>query len=221
MVAAGRGRRMGGRPKQFRPLDGRPALCWSARTLCRTLAGPVAVVVREQRLEEAREAIEACVPGVGDRIRLVVGGARRRDSVAAGLEAVSGAGAVLVHDAARPFASEALVGRVARRAAEGRAVIPVLPIRDTLKEIEGDRVVRTVDRDRFAVAQTPQGFPLELLRRAHEATDEDATDDAELCERAGVPVGWIEGEPLNRKLTDPEDWEWAEAAIASGRVRWR
>jgi 2-C-methyl-D-erythritol 4-phosphate cytidylyltransferase len=96
-----------------------------------------------------------------------------------------------------------------------------LPIHDTLKEIDGDRVVTTRDRSRFVVAQTPQGFPLAVLSQAHdEAESPEATDDAELCERLGIPVTWIHGEDLNRKLTDPDDWAWAERTLAHSDVRW-
>lgn len=211
---------MAGAAKQFRPLDGRPLLCWGARALVQALAGPIAVVVPAERVEEGERALRTHLPEAADRLVLVAGGPRRRDSVRAGLERLAGAGTVLVHDAARPFASRGLVERVGRRARADRAVVPALPIRDTLKEVEGDRVLGTVDRDRFVAAQTPQGFPYDLLVAAHEASAEEATDDAALCERSGVPVTWIPGEALNRKLTDPEDWEWAEGVVASGVVRW-
>ncbi|MGH7573199.1 MAG: IspD/TarI family cytidylyltransferase, partial [Gemmatimonadota bacterium] len=100
-------------------------------------------------------------------------------------------------------------------------VIPAMPIHDTLKAIEGDRVVGTHDRRRFVAAQTPQGFPWSVLLQAHDdATPPEATDDAELCERLGIPVTWMAGEILNRKLTDPDDWLWAERTITEGRIRW-
>jgi 2-C-methyl-D-erythritol 4-phosphate cytidylyltransferase/2-C-methyl-D-erythritol 2,4-cyclodiphosphate synthase len=128
---------------------------------------------------------------------------------------------VLVHDASRPFASRGLCERIARRAAAGRAILPALPIHDTLKEVAGERVVGTRDRTRFVAAQTPQGFPQTILSRAHqEAGPEEATDDAELCERLGYAVSWLPGEALNRKLTEPADWAWAERTIADGGVRW-
>jgi 2-C-methyl-D-erythritol 4-phosphate cytidylyltransferase len=127
---------------------------------------------------------------------------------------------MLVHDAARPFASRGLVERVASRAAAGRAVVPGLAVQDTLKEIDGERVVATHDRSRFIAAQTPQGFPRSLLREALAATGGDATDCAALCERLGAPVSWVAGEPLNRKITDADDWSWAERVIESGWIRW-
>lgn len=212
---------MGGEPKQFRRLGGRPTLCWAARGLAEALGGPIAVVVSRERVEEAERALATHLPELADRTRIAVGGDRRRDSVWSGLEALTGEGTVLIHDASRPFASPGLVERVAWRAKEGRAVVPALPVRDTLKEIDGEGVVRTLARERVVAAQTPQGFPRNVLREAHEASDEDAPDDAALCERLGIPVTWVRGEALNRKLTDPEDWDWAEVVIASGRLRWR
>lgn len=140
----------------------------------------------------------------------------------AGLEVLPGDGAVLVHDAVRPFASHALVERVGREAASGRIVVPALAPTDTLKRVDGDRVVETIDRRSVVAVQTPQGFPLALLRAAHEAwpDDEEATDDAAECERHGAPLTWLPGEALNRKLTGADDWWWAEWLVESGRVRW-
>lgn len=212
---------MGDEAKQFRLLDGRPMMCWAARPLVEALAGPLVVVLPPERLEEGTDHLRAHLPWAASRIRVTAGGARRQDSVRAGLEILPGVKTVLVHDAARPFASRGLCERVAHRAAAGRAVIPALPIHDTLKEVAGDRVVGTRDRSRFVGAQTPQGFPRSVLRGAHEeAEPPEATDDAELCERLGIPVTWIPGESLNRKLTDPGDWAWAERIIAAGGVRW-
>jgi 2-C-methyl-D-erythritol 4-phosphate cytidylyltransferase len=213
---------MGGEPKQFRSLDGRPTVCWAARALLGALAGPVVVVLPGDALDLGEALLHGHLGDDASRVLVTAGGARRRDSVAAGLALIEEARTVLVHDAARPFASCGLVERVGRRAAQGRAVIPALPIHDTLKEIDGDRITATRDRERFVLAQTPQGFPTEVLERAHTKSDSgEATDDAWLCESLGVPVFWIEGEPLNSKLTATADWEWAEEMIDRGHVRWR
>lgn len=213
---------MGGEPKQFRLLDGRPTVCWAARALLEALAGPVIVVLPEESAHEGEGLLRGHLQEAADRIRITAGGTRRQDSVKRGLDALAGAATVLVHDAARPFATAGLVERVARRAAAGRAVVPAVPIHDTLKEIDGPRIIRTHDRHRFVAAQTPQGFPIELLFRAHdEAGEGEATDDACLCEAAGIPVVWIPGERMNRKLTDSDDWAWAEEAVAAGRLRWQ
>lgn len=222
MVAGGRGSRLGGETKQYRELGGRPILCWAARSLLAALAGPVVVVLPEDGLEEGETLLRLHLGGDADRVRVTAGGPRRQDSVREGLGALGEAVTVLVHDAARPFASPSLVERVGRHAAAGRAVVPALTPVDTLKRVDEDRVIETVDRARLIAAQTPQGFPLALLRDAHAAWTEagEATDDAAVCERFGAPVTWIPGEALNRKLTDAEDWWWAERLVESGRVRW-
>lgn len=228
LVAAGKGRRMGGEPKQFRLLDGRPTMCWATRPLLEALAGPLVVVLPSHALAKGEELLHAHLGSVDDRLRVVAGGRRRQDSMRAGLDALSaesgpGGGpvaTVLVHDAVRPFASRGLVERVARLAVGGHAVVPAIAVADTLKEVDGDRVVRTYDRSRFVAAQTPQGFPYALLTRACAAAGGEATDCASLCERMGAPVTWIPGESLNRKLTEPEDWVWAERVIGAGWIRW-
>jgi 2-C-methyl-D-erythritol 4-phosphate cytidylyltransferase/2-C-methyl-D-erythritol 2,4-cyclodiphosphate synthase len=222
VVAGGRGERLGGEPKQFRPLGGRPVVCWATRALLTSLSGPVVVVLPRSAMDEGEALLAAHLPESAERLRYAAGGARRQDSVRAGLELLPSDGAVLVHDAVRPFASHSLVERVAREAVSGRIVVPALAPPDTLKRVDGERVVETIDRRSLVAVQTPQGFPLGLLRVAHAAwkDDEEATDDAAVCERHGAPVAWLPGETLNRKLTGADDWWWAERLIESGRVRW-
>ena len=101
-------------------------------------------------------------------------------------------------------------------------MVPGVSPADTLKRVTGDRVIETLDRSKLIAVQTPQGFPLALLADAHAAwpADEEATDDAAICERHGAPVAWIPGEAKNRKLTTADDWSWAEGVIESGEVRW-
>lgn len=221
-MAAGRGERLGGEPKQFRPLAGKPVVCWAANALLTSLSGPVVVVLPPGGLEQSEALLLTHLPGFAGRLKVVGGGARRQDSVRAGLEAISREGVVLVHDAVRPFATRALVERVARAAAAGQVVIPALPPADTLKRVDGDRIVETLERDSLVAAQTPQGFPPGVLAAAHAAWPdaEEATDDAAVCERHGSTVSWIPGEPLNRKLTAADDWWWAERVVESGRARW-
>ena len=119
-------------------------------------------------------------------------------------------------------AAPPLAARVAGEAAAGRTVVPALPAADTMKRVDGRRVVETIDRSVMVAVQTPQGFPLAVLEAAHRGwpDGEEATDDAAMCERAGTSVSWLPGEALNRKLTGPEDWWWAECVVDSGRVRW-
>jgi 2-C-methyl-D-erythritol 4-phosphate cytidylyltransferase len=136
----------------------------------------------------------------------VVGGPSRSASVRAGLAAVpADAEVIVVHDAARPLASHALFAAVidaTRRGAD--AAVPALPVPDTVKRVEGDRVVDTVARDGLVAVQTPQAFRAEALRAAHDA-GRDATDDAALIEAAGGRVVVVPGEPANLKVTTPAD----------------
>ena len=194
LVAAGRGERFGG-PKHAALLRDRPLWAWAEEALRR---GGVAEVVL-----------------VGDLPGGVPGGLRRRDSVRAGLEALpASASHVLVHDAARPLATPDLVRRVIDRLLSGGvdAVVPVVPVRDTLKRVGDGWVIETVERRGLAGAQTPQGFKVEVLRAAHAAgDDDDAGDDALLVERIGGSVACVEGEVANLKVTFPGDLLLAEA----------
>ena len=155
------------------------------------------------------------------------GGARRQDSVLAGLKQAPAGfdGVVLVHDAARPFADVATIEAVARAAAEHGAALPVLPLVDTVKRVRDGRVVETLDRSELGAAQTPQGFRLPLLTRAYEAAFRDrvtVTDEAMAVERLGAPVVAVPGSARNRKLTTPEDLAWAEGVLPpAGRERAR
>jgi len=195
LVAAGRGDRFGG-PKQAALLRGRPLWEWGREAL---VDGGVRQVVL-----------------VGDLPGGVPGGPRRRDSVRAGLDHLpSDASHVLVHDAARPLATPDLVRRVIDRLLSGGvdAVVPVVPVRDTLKRVGDGWVLATVERTGLAGAQTPQGFKVEVLRAAHAAGDEDAVDDAVLVERLGGSVAAVEGEAANLKVTYPGDLALAEALL--------
>jgi 2-C-methyl-D-erythritol 4-phosphate cytidylyltransferase len=195
LVAAGRGERFGG-PKHAVLLRGRPLWEWARDALLR---GGVCEVVL-----------------VGDIPGGIPGGGRRRDSVAAGLDALSaGASHVLVHDAARPLATPDLVRRIIDRLLSGGvdAVVPVVAVRDTLKRVGDGWVVETVDRSDLAGAQTPQGFKVPVLRAAHQAGGGDAGDDAVLVERLGGSVATVEGETSNIKITYPGDLALAEALL--------
>jgi 2-C-methyl-D-erythritol 4-phosphate cytidylyltransferase len=195
VVAAGRGERFGS-PKAAVPLGGVPL--WQRASDMLEAAGALRVIV------------------VGDVPGGIPGGARRRDSVACGLAALpDDATHVLIHDAARPLASVALGMSVAARLAEGDAdaVVPAIPVGDTLKRVEGDRVIATVPRDGLAAVQTPQGFVLAALRSAHARDTDDATDDAQLIERNGGTVVCVPGESHNFKITFPGDLAVAEALL--------
>jgi 2-C-methyl-D-erythritol 4-phosphate cytidylyltransferase len=239
IVAGGTGSRIGGVPKQFREVGGRPMLAWSCeRFTAHPDIGPVVVVVPAVMVVDPPAWLRR------PELRLAAGGATRRASVRAGLAALAedmeepeepddapaGRGTagriVLIHDAARPFVSDELIGRLARAAVNG-PVIPVLPVADTIKRMgpgavgAAERVEATLDRRRLRAAQTPQAFPYALIRRLHEAAAAEALeppDDADLCERAGIEVRTVPGERYAWKITHPEDLDVAEWLLASEKV---
>lgn len=194
VVAAGSGQRFG-RPKHAVELAGLPLWERAAGTLAAVCDG---------------------VTVVGDVPGGVPGGARRRDSVGAGLSVVpEHVDAVLVHDAARALASVDLAERVLDRIAEGDVdgVVPAIAVRDTIKRVDGGFVAETVDRSALVAVQTPQAFRREALVAAHRRTDDDATDDAQLLEWAGMRVATVHGESTNLKITYPDDLRVAEALL--------
>lgn len=204
VVAAGSSRRMGGADKLAALVAGRSVLRWAVESLA---AAPeiaeVIVVASADREAALREADWLRRLGA----RVVRGGRRRQDSVAAGVRAAH-ADIVLVHDAARPFVSPALITRVVEGAQRHGAVIPALAVTDAIKRLEGDRISGAADRSGLARAQTPQAARRDLLLAAVEAHAEgpdDLPDEAELLARHGVVVHVVEGEATNIKVTLPED----------------
>jgi 2-C-methyl-D-erythritol 4-phosphate cytidylyltransferase len=151
------------------------------------------------------------------------GGSSRQASVAAGLELVD-APTVIVHDAARPFVTEAMLEAVIAPLSEVDGAITALRMNETLKRADGDLVIETVDRSNLWRSQTPQAFRTDALRKAHlKARDESfaATDDAQLIERYGGQIALVPGDPANIKLTYEDDFVVAEAMIErfEGRAR--
>ncbi|MFG1840915.1 2-C-methyl-D-erythritol 4-phosphate cytidylyltransferase [Micromonospora sp. NPDC049175] len=215
--AAGAGVRLGpGRPKALRLLAGEPLLVHAVRRLAAApsvhtivVAAPVADV------QAVRELLAPVAPVI-----VVPGGAERQASVAAALAAVpAGPTIVLVHDAARALTPPELVESVAAAVRDGRdAVIPVLPVVDTIKEVgAGEVVLGTVDRSALRAAQTPQGFRRAVLSAAHAAAGDPLTDDAGLVEKQGVTVSCVPGSEYALKITRPFDLALAEHLLgASG-----
>jgi len=204
VVAAGEGRRFGG-PKAFVEIEG--------MTLLERAAAPFASFRDRVAVVRAEDLSRARLPGW----KIVAGGPRRRDSVAAGLAALDPAtDTVLVHDAARPLVSKPLVERVAAAAAAHSAVVPAVPLSDTVKRVQGERVVETLDRSSLVAVQTPQAFRVALLRRALLHSAADATDEAALVEGLGEAVRTVPGDRLNLKVTAPEDLPLVGALIRDG-----
>jgi len=210
--AAGIGARMGSnKAKQFIYLCGKPIL---AVTLSRfqqcNLIDKIVVVVSE-------DDVDYCKREIVDRykqtkvLRVVAGGERRQDSVRNGLESVGDSCQwVLIHDGVRPLVTTELIEKVIKTAKNFRAVITGLPVKETVKELDDQSVVlRSVDRRRLWLIQTPQIFKFEDISLAHRKAIkngwEEATDDAVLIEKMGIPVKIIEGEENNIKVTTPRD----------------
>ncbi len=210
--AAGAGTRLGpGAPKALRLLAGEPLLVHAVRRLraCPSV-GPVVVAAPAGSVAQVQELLAAY------DVTTVEGGAERQDSVATGLAALPAqCRLVLVHDAARALVPVAVVEAVvAALEAGAQAVVPVLPVADTVKRVDGDgMVVETVARDQLRLVQTPQGFRREVLERAH-AGAVPVTDDATLAERLGVTVHTVPGAPEALKVTTPFDLVVAEAMVA-------
>jgi 2-C-methyl-D-erythritol 4-phosphate cytidylyltransferase / 2-C-methyl-D-erythritol 2,4-cyclodiphosphate synthase len=224
VVAAGSSRRMAGVDKLDQVVGGLPLL---AHALTAIAAAPevdsIVLVTASERIERIvaaewlPEAVRAVVPG----------GTRRHESVAAGLAALDAFGSaadsddrvVLVHDGARPLVEPGLVSRVAAAAAAHGAAIPVVPVTETLKRVDGDRLAGTIDREGLATAQTPQGVRRGLLRAAFErfppTGPETWTDEAALLEACTIPVHAIAGDPANLKVTVAGDLDRVEAAFGS------
>ncbi|SES30105.1 2-C-methyl-D-erythritol 4-phosphate cytidylyltransferase [Corynebacterium cystitidis DSM 20524] len=210
IAAAGRGTRLGAEiPKAFVPLRGRTLVERSVTAMeTAEIVDEIIVLVSPDMEDHARRTLET-----HPNIRFVHGGGERADSIWAGVQAIKDTNAVvLIHDAARALTPPGMIARVARTVLAGAdAVIPVVPVADTIKQVAGQRVVGTPDRASLRAVQTPQGFDLALLRRANEqyftTTDPGfvATDDASLMEWYGVDVTCVNGDPMAFKITTPID----------------
>ncbi|UOQ56498.1 2-C-methyl-D-erythritol 4-phosphate cytidylyltransferase [Leucobacter allii] len=225
LVAAGRGERLGASvPKAFVELRGRTLVEFGIAVVTSLPhRGHLVVVVPEDRAAQTLDLVDRILPAeTGWDVSVVPGGRTRNESVRFGVDALPGAiDTVLVHDAARPFASAELFERViAEVRASGDAVVPAQPVIDTIKRVApGGLVTETVDRGDLVAVQTPQGFPRELLAAAQAAPDDaehaPPTDDAELVQRAGGRVRVVAGELRAHKLTGPADLVLLEHVLAA------
>jgi 2-C-methyl-D-erythritol 4-phosphate cytidylyltransferase/2-C-methyl-D-erythritol 2,4-cyclodiphosphate synthase len=210
IVAAGRGERAGGTvPKQFARVQGVPMLAHSYRALATHPAiDEVVVVIADGHQDLLADAV--------GEVSFAIGGATRRDSVLAGLAAVSIAERVLIHDAARPFLSHAVIDRLLAALDGAAGAVPVLPVADTLARADGT-LGETVDRAQLVRVQTPQAFDFAAIKAAHAAwpADREATDDAQVLRACGRDVAMVEGDPMLEKVTQPADFAAAEARMAA------
>jgi 2-C-methyl-D-erythritol 4-phosphate cytidylyltransferase len=168
------------------------------------------IAVPQDRLDHARAEVEGL-----SEVVVVSGGLTRQSSVRAALELVD-SDTVVVHDAARPLAGAALFGAVVKALREADGAVPGAAVDETLKRVEGGRIVETVERAGLYRIQTPQAFRTTLLKEAHERAHREGfegTDDAQLLERLGYRIALVEGTAANPKLTHPEDFELAAALL--------
>lgn len=218
VVAGGDGARLGAdRPKAFVRLGGRPLLAHSIDLFEDHPAVDRIVLVVPAEWEEPATLLADDL-AAGKVAAAVPGGETRALSVAAGLaEVAAAAEAILVHDAARPFASPDLVDRVLAALERHDGAVPALPVTDTVKRVREGVVAETLDRGELRSVQTPQGFRAAALRQAYSAPADavrDATDCASLVEAAGFAVAAVAGEPDNVKITAADDLARAEARLS-------
>ena len=207
--AAGSGERLGaGRPKAFVKLAGKPLLEWALDGLRGSgVIDRIVVAVPAALTDEATLVF-------GDRAQIVAGGADRTESVRLALDAAGEPDFVLVHDAARALTPPELIVRVVTALNDGHgAVVPGLPLADTIKAVDANgAVLGTPERAGLRSVQTPQGFRTDVLRRAYQRTGA-ATDDSSLVEQIGIPVQVVDGDPLAFKVTTSLDLLLAEAVL--------
>lgn len=204
IAAAGSSQRMGGVNKLIVPLGGKPLLAWAVDT-CQacSLVHQVVLVMNDDDLPAGRRLKEE---RGWSKVTVCRGGARRQDSVQAGLRHVQDAALVMIHDGARPFLTPALIADGLQAASQTGAALAAVPAKDTMKAVDHENLVReTLPRDEIWAAQTPQVFRRDLIIAAYENLQEEVTDDAAAVERLGHRVRLYMGDYKNIKVTTPED----------------
>lgn len=219
VLAAGTSTRMGGADKLLIPVGGQPLIAWTigaaakAHTVCRII-----VVTRADRAEAWAD--EPWIRAADATV--VVGGPRRQDSVAAGVEA-SDAEVVLIHDGARPLVTPALFDQVAWAARTNGAAVPVVAVPESMRRVVDGQIVQILDRTGLHRAQTPHGAQRTLLTKAYEAQDprgpETFIDETTLVQSTGIVVFTVVGEPANLKVTLPGDETLALALLEARAQR--
>jgi 2-C-methyl-D-erythritol 4-phosphate cytidylyltransferase len=218
IVAAGSSRRMQGRDKLWIPLAGRTIL---ARTIDVFENSPlVDTIILVLNVERIDEAMSLCQHERWHKIAAFVpGGPRRQDSVRVGLDKLAQVAPdtqwVMIHDGARPFVTTDILRAGLQAAQQYQAAIAAVPVKDTIKQVQEGQIQATLERSQLWAVQTPQVFSFPLIQRAHHspAAQEEATDDAALLERLGIPVSIFPGSYTNIKITTQEDLLFAEALV--------
>ncbi len=216
IVAAGSSTRFGGEDKLAVDLCGRPVLGWSVAAYAGAASvGGIVVVTGGERLDWARTVAKAWAEG--KRVTVVEGGARRRDSVEAGLRA-SRSRYVAIHDGARPLVTPVLIEQAIAAAEGANGAIVAIPVTDTIKEVQGELVVGHPDRSWLWAAQTPQVVLRQAWLDAARMGDDDETDDAAMLSRLGLECVAVQGSPENLKITRPLDLQVAELILRARGV---
>lgn len=231
VVGAGSGTRLKmDRQKAFVPLGQAPLFLHSLKTFQKHSGiDEIVLVLPPERIDRVSEKGVAPLPvrgqnahpvgSTGGGVKVVAGGNTRQESVYNGLSSLSKeCEAVLVHDAARPFVTAAVINRLLEKVSKGIGCMAAWPVSDTIKEVREGIVVKTVDRGALMAAQTPQAFPVAVLKEALTKAKTDGftgTDEASLVERLGLVVEVVLGDPFNIKITTPEDLKLAEALLRS------
>ena len=215
ILGAGQGQRMCGVDKIFTPLKGIPLIAHSLRTFASmSNVHKIALVLSEGRLSEGTTLADRY--GAGKVVRVCKGGARRQDSVRAGLDGLDHCDWVIVHDGARPIVDPPTIVRGMEAAMDTGAAVCAVPAKDTIKLVSNDGLVReTPPRERLWQVQTPQVFRYSLIMEAHDKCEGTFTDDASMVESLGVAIKVFMGSYRNIKVTTPEDLLLAEALIKS------
>ncbi|OGP10357.1 MAG: 2-C-methyl-D-erythritol 4-phosphate cytidylyltransferase [Deltaproteobacteria bacterium GWA2_45_12] len=217
--AAGLGIRFGGQTrKQFLELKGKPLFQWSVEAFVKTgLFEKIVVCLPAQGRGDPAPTVGVGFP---DPCIFITGGATRAESVKKGFEFLHSQDddTVLVHDAVRPLVSVDLIKKIVEATKVKWAVVPVVPISDTVKEMDGDKVKKTIPRNQLRLTQTPQGFScriLSALYKSHPDLGQNSTDEAMMVEGMGTDVFVVEGDPKNIKVTTPDDLKLAEYYLNS------
>jgi 2-C-methyl-D-erythritol 4-phosphate cytidylyltransferase len=212
VVAAGEGKRFGG-AKPYVLLKGKPILEWALDAF--EAHEDVAEVILVLRDDSRKKVYSGRYTKI---VSVVKGGEKRQDSVLSGFRQIDPTKVekVLVHDGVRPLVSSELIGRIIEAVQEKEAVVPAVPLKDTVKRVDEQEVKQTLEREKLFCVQTPQGFFYSVLKAAFDKAGEEnfyGTDEAALVERIGKKVYVVQGDPKNIKITTPEDIKIAEALI--------
>ena len=222
IVAGGKGTRFGGhRPKQFLEINGTPIIVHTLRQFEHAQKiDRVVVAVPAEEVNAFRSVVEES--SLKKVSQVVAGGDTRAQSVKCGLASIEAAHLVAVHDAVRPLVTPEEIDQVVLAAANNSgAAILVAPVSDTIKEVDHDRILKTVPRAQLRRALTPQCFRFDILKRAYADLEEieslriDVTDDSFLVERLGVPITIVKGSARNIKITNQEDLAVAKTLLKS------